>query len=129
MPYPDEIDALQRAAGSDLLKTAHPDMHEEVADAVEAIETELGVQPKGAYADVASRLDAIVAGAGDDKTFRHIQGTPSTTWTVTHNLGKYPAVTLFDSSGREFKAQIDHVSDNQLTVTLGAALSGEANCN
>jgi len=37
------------------------------------------------------------AGAGDLSTV-HTQNTAASTWQVTHNLGKYPSVTVVDSA-------------------------------
>lgn len=59
--------------------------------------------------------------------YRHDQLTPTQIWTVTHNLGYRPGgVAVFDSGGTHLLVDPVHVSDNQLTIDLGAATSGAA---
>jgi len=41
-------------------------------------------------------LTTGVLGVG---TYEFVQDTPATTWTITHNLIKFPSVTVVDSSG------------------------------
>jgi hypothetical protein len=65
---------------------------------------------------------------GTVPAYLHSQGTPSTTWTVNHALGRHPVVAVLDSSGREMIAQVDHNSLNQATVTLLIALTGTVEC-
>lgn len=59
----------------------------------------------------------------------HTQAVASTTWTVTHNMGKNPSVSIIDSSGDEVLGEVNHISDNQLTITFTAAFSGVAYLN
>lgn len=64
-----------------------------------------------------------------DRHFTHEQSGASATWTVTHNLGKFPAVTVVDSGGSQVIGSIVHDSINQLTISFSAAFSGKAFCN
>jgi hypothetical protein len=60
--YPGAIDALTNPTASDQLTSpSHAGQHANANDAIEAIETELGVDPAGAYASVVARLDAADA--------------------------------------------------------------------
>lgn len=62
--YPTAIDVLVNPTAVDNLNTAtkiHHDQHSNVNDAVEAIETELGISPKGAAASVGARIAAVEA--------------------------------------------------------------------
>lgn len=66
-------------------------------------------------------------GPGAPPVYTHDQPTPSTTWTIDHNLGfRYVNVVLLDASGEEFEADLDYVNTNQLIVTHGIPLSGQA---
>ena len=70
-----------------------------------------------------------IAGGGGPTTptsYVHTQGTPATTWNVTHNLGFFPNVTAVDSVNREFIADVTYVDVNNLTITLTAATAGKA---
>lgn len=63
------------------------------------------------------------------QTFVFEQGIPSTEWIINHNLNKFPSVTLVDSSGRQFKAQIDYTDLNNLTVSMNGGTAGKAYLN
>ena len=64
-----------------------------------------------------------------DQTFIHSQGSANTTWTVTHNLNKYPSVTIVTSTDVVIIGNIAYNSVNQLTITLANADSGKAYLN
>lgn len=64
-----------------------------------------------------------------DKTFRFSQGTPSSLWSITHNLNKYPSVTIMDTSGSEYEGEIKHLDENNLTIEFSVAVSGSASLN
>ncbi len=52
----------------------------------------------------------------------------SATWTVNHNLGRRPSVSLVTPGGAEFDAEVVHVSENQLVVYLAAPAAGCVRC-
>jgi len=64
-----------------------------------------------------------------DKTYSHVQSVPAASWVITHNLGKYPAVMVMDSSFEVVVGNIVYDSINQLTVTFSGAFSGRAELN
>lgn len=68
-------------------------------------------------------------GDGSDKHYEHTQSTPSAVWTIVHNLGKKPAVTVIDSGGNEWQTAVEHVSANQCVVRFSAPFSGVAFLN
>jgi hypothetical protein len=59
-------------------------------------------------------------------SYRHTQNTPLTTWTVVHNLGFYPNVTVFNSASDQVEGSVIHNDSNSLTITFSTALSGKA---
>lgn len=67
--------------------------------------------------------------ADGDKTYRHVQGTASATWVVTHNLNKYPSVTVSDSTGLQVEGTVDYFDLNTVTISFSSAFAGEANFN
>lgn len=74
----------------------------------------------------------VFKSAGDgigDKHFAHTQSVASATWVVTHNLGKYPSVSVVDSAGELVVGQVDYNSINQTTLTFVGAFSGKAYFN
>ena len=63
------------------------------------------------------------------KTFIFEQGIASDEWNIIHNLGKRPSVHLVDSTGREFEAVKDYISNNQVIIRLDSATTGKAYLN
>lgn len=74
-------------------------------------------------------VTVTVASASGDKNYVHIQTTPSASWTVLHNLGKYPSVTIVTSGGDYVIGSVAYNSINQCTLTFAAGFSGKAFCN
>jgi hypothetical protein len=62
-------------------------------------------------------------------TYTHNQASPSSSWTITHNLGRRPSVTIVDSAGNVQIGEVLYSSDNQITVTFAAAFVGYAYLN
>lgn len=67
-------------------------------------------------------------------TYTHTQSAASATWTITHNLNKFPSVTVIDSGDSVVQGEILYNSANQLTLTFYAgggtsAFSGKAYLN
>lgn len=68
-------------------------------------------------------------GGGSDQRFVFTQNVPASSWYVLHNLGKYPAVTVIDSSGHEVIGDVSHNSANALTLTFSAPFAGSVHLN
>lgn len=66
------------------------------------------------------------SGEGVAGSYVHIQGVTSNAWVINHNLGYYPAITVFDSGGAQVLGDIVHNSVNQATVQFASAFSGKA---
>ena len=64
-----------------------------------------------------------------DKNYQHEQLAPSRVWEITHNLEKYPSVTIFDLSGQEVEAEVSHTDTNNLIITFSVAFAGYADLN
>jgi hypothetical protein len=56
----------------------------------------------------------------------HLQTAASAVWTVNHNLGLRPAVTILDSGGNEVEADVVHTSANQLLIRFAIPITGLA---
>jgi hypothetical protein len=69
-------------------------------------------------------------GGGDgDLTYVFTQIVPNTTWSITHNLNKFPSVTIVDSAGTVVIGDVTHINNDQLTVTFNSAFAGKAYLN
>tara|TARA_R100000951_G_scaffold103947_2_gene96875 strand:- start:1420 stop:2109 length:690 start_codon:yes stop_codon:yes gene_type:complete len=70
-----------------------------------------------------------------DATYAHRQINASATWTINHNLNKFPSVSIkFSSSDQIYEnvgafAGVEYIDQNNLTINLAAAESGYAYLN
>tara|TARA_R100000697_G_scaffold100165_1_gene112490 strand:- start:424 stop:1155 length:732 start_codon:yes stop_codon:yes gene_type:complete len=76
-----------------------------------------------------SLLQYNPSSTGGDKTFVFSQGTPSFQWDITHNLDKFPSVSVVNSFKETVFGRVDYINKNRLTVTFANKFSGEAYCN
>ena len=74
-------------------------------------------------------LPYFTGGVSTDKNYVHDQAVSSDTWVVTHNMGKFPAVTVVDSAGTEVEGSITHDSTTQTTLSFSAPFAGKAHFN
>ena len=68
-------------------------------------------------------------GIVNDKNFVYVQATSSDIWEITHNLNKYPAVTVVDSGGSVVVGEIVYIDKNNVRITFTSAFSGKAYFN
>lgn len=68
-------------------------------------------------------------GGGGGTGYVHTQTASSNNWTVNHNLGYYPNVTVVDSAGTNVVGEVVYESINKLTIKFSAAFSGKAYCS
>ena len=73
-------------------------------------------------------LSAVLAPSAD-KFFAYEQAQPSNTWTIQHNLRKYPSVSIVDTAGSAFLGEVHYIDENSLTVSFAAAVAGYAYLN
>jgi hypothetical protein len=59
-------------------------------------------------------------------SYIHTQSTASPTWTITHNLGYYPAVSVVDSGDNHVIGDVNYVSINTVSVSFSASFGGKA---
>lgn len=67
-------------------------------------------------------------GGGSDSNFAQ-SFTNSSTVTVEHMLGKFPAVTIIDSAGDEVIGETVHMDNDSVTINFSAPFSGKVICN
>lgn len=63
------------------------------------------------------------------ENYVHDQQVASDTWVVLHNLNKYAAVNIVDTSNDIIMGEVKYNNLNQLTITFTAAISGKAYLN
>jgi hypothetical protein len=64
-----------------------------------------------------------------DKHYTHNQSVAAVTWTVAHNLDKFPSVTVALSTGQQGFGDVTFIDENNLTITFAGAESGKAYMN
>ena len=64
-----------------------------------------------------------------DKTYTHTQSTSTDQWVVTHNLNKYPSVSITDSAGEAVHTDVIYTSINSVTIVFGSAMTGKVHFN
>lgn len=72
--------------------------------------------------------DAGYVTAEEIKQYVHTQVSPSESWTVSHNLNKYPTITITDSADNVMLADIQYLDLNTIRINFGFAFSGKAIC-
>jgi hypothetical protein len=59
-------------------------------------------------------------------SYVHNQSTSASTWTISHNLGFFPSVTVVDSGGTTVIGDVSYITENQVSITFSAAFGGKA---
>lgn len=59
----------------------------------------------------------------------HTQAIPSDTWTVTHNLGKFPSVTVINETNEEVIGDVEYPNINNVILRFSGGFSGKAYLN
>jgi hypothetical protein len=72
------------------------------------------------------QIEAAGGTAGSGGTYTHTQTVPDTTWTITHNLGYNPNVTIIDAALNNIEGDIQYNSINELTITFSVSVYGTA---
>ena len=90
-----------------------------------AIDGGLGTQ----YLMADGSVSLGTGGAGGDLSYEHDQPSASATWSVTHNLGKFPSVTIVDTATTTIVGNVNHTNVNSLTITFNASFAGYAYMN
>jgi len=71
----------------------------------------------------------VDANSAGDKNFVFNQAVASATWTVQHNLNKFPSCTMVLSTGQQGYGDVTFIDENNLTITFAGAESGKAYIN
>ena len=64
-----------------------------------------------------------------DKFFTFVQSGASATWTIQHNLEKFPSVTVIDSANNVVYGNTTYTDENNLIINFSAPFSGKAYLN
>lgn len=86
---------------------------------------ETGINPEITITGIAptQTINFVLPVAGQ---YVHIQSVASPTWTVTHNLGFFPAVSVIDSGGSVVEGDVSYISVNQVSIAFSSSFGGKA---
>ena len=68
-------------------------------------------------------LDFVIPVGG---TYVHTQYSASNQWTITHNLGYQPNVTVVDSAGSLIEGTIEYTTPDSIVLLFSASFAGTA---
>lgn len=66
---------------------------------------------------------------GGDKNFVYTQAVASAVWNITHNLDKFPSVSVVSDDQNQVYGSVTYNTVNDLTITFNGAFSGQAYLN
>ena len=66
---------------------------------------------------------------GSDKSYVFVQGVPATTWTIQHDLQKFPSITVIDTADTVVIGKYTYINNNNVTLTFSAGFAGKAYLN
>lgn len=58
-----------------------------------------------------------------------VKSSAATVWDITHNMGKFPSVTVVDSSGNVIGGDVQYMDENSIRLTFRVQFAGKAYLN
>ena len=77
----------------------------------------------------AGEIYSLKALSNVNKTFEFVQQVVSKTWSIEHNMNKYPSVSIVDAGGNVLYTEVEYIDKNNLEVRFVASTSGKAYLN
>jgi hypothetical protein len=74
-------------------------------------------------------ITLIADSSSFDKNYVHVQSSASNQWNITHDLNKYPSVSIIDSGNNIVVGDVEYTSLNSVTLRFNASFSGKAYFN
>ena len=74
-------------------------------------------------------ITLIADSSSFDKNYVHVQSVASNQWNITHDLNKYPSVSIIDSGNNIVIGDIEYNSLNSVILRFNASFSGKAYFN
>lgn len=62
-------------------------------------------------------------------SFTYNQTSPSSSWTIHHNLNRFVSVTVIDSANTEIEGEVVYIDENTVQANFSVPFSGTAYCN
>lgn len=87
---------------------------------------------KAALALLQIAVEALVINCAIDSgssTYIHEQTVANSIWTISHNLNRFPSVTVVDDGDEVILANVTYVNNNIILVYFGSSYTGKAYLN
>ena len=104
-----------------------------VAEMFQQVETRTGALDRlntSAKSDLVTAINELAAreigGGSSGVACTHSQVSATTLWTINHNLGFRPSVSILDAGGNEIEADVVHTGTNQLVIHFAVPVAGVA---
>lgn len=81
------------------------------------------------YDGVAWQAIGEAASTTDSLSYTHVQTSAAATWTVTHNLGYRPNVTVVDTADTQIIPGMTYLDVNTVELSFTGATAGKAYCS
>lgn len=78
---------------------------------------------------ITSEMESGEGITSHNRSYIHLQASPSVTWIVKHNLSRFPSVSVVNSAGTLVMGDVHYDSIEQITLTFTTAFSGKAYIN
>lgn len=92
--------------------------------------TKLLFNPDQTYiSDNRSKINEVEILGSGDKHFVFEQAIASDQWDISHNLKKYPSVSVVDSAGTAVEGLVEYKDKNRLIIKFNAQFTGTAYIN
>lgn len=85
--------------------------------------------PAGLFAAIAGLQGPAGAPGPSGTHYQHTQAAAASVWTINHNLGYRPAVSLLTPGGVVMLAEVVHASVNQALAYFDNPVAGLAVCS
>jgi hypothetical protein len=59
-------------------------------------------------------------------SYVHTQSTSASTWTISHNMGFFPSVSVVDNGGNMVIGDVLYITENQVSISFSASFGGKA---
>ena len=66
---------------------------------------------------------------GFDSHYEFVQGVPATTWDITHNLDKFPSISVVDTADTTVIGSYDYVTKDRVILSFSEPFAGRAFLN
>lgn len=63
------------------------------------------------------------------ESYIHVQNTPADIWSILHNLGRYPSVTVIDTANNTVEGSITYIDANNINIAFSSGFSGKVFLN